>query len=303
MKATSIIFSLVTLLGAQACSDDAGDATPAPQDTGCGMFCLDDTGATLDTSEDVTADSGGDTAFDTSADSGSTPDTGSSAERAAIAGEVRALCTAQRRHLCKLAANCDGLAEIRAVFEQLGGIDTASCAEAIAGLLTPECSLIAAGIESGRVTVDRAAVAACMPELGTEDCETQVSGVLPVETACTNGVIGVSGQQADGTACAAHVECANGLRCTSNNVEGVEGVCEPAEAAACTTLADCPNAFYCSGVSASPDGVGGCTARLGEGARCNDIDACLSPFACVGLGETDPDTGRPVVATCARFTP
>ena len=89
MKTTTIIFSLVTLLGAQACSGADDDTTPAPQDTGCGMFCPDDTGAPLDTSDDVTADTGGDAASDASAYTGSNAETGSSAERAAIAGEVR----------------------------------------------------------------------------------------------------------------------------------------------------------------------------------------------------------------------
>ena len=310
MKLNLLAISLLALAPIAACSSETDTNTSADTgspDPGCNLFTgvgCEDTGGS-DTGGGAADTGGSDTGggTDTGATDTGATDTGSAAERNAIAAEVRALCIAQRRHICKLATDCESLAEIRAVFEQLGGIDTASCAEAIAGLITPDCELIAAGIERGRVTVDRAGIASCMPELSSEDCDSQVSGSLPLETGCTNGVVGASGLQPDGVSCAAHVECSNGLRCTSNGVEDVEGLCEPAELADCTTLSECPQAFYCIGVSSSIDGVGSCTARLGEGARCSDPDACLAPFACLRLDETDPATGQPYVATCGRLTP
>jgi hypothetical protein len=148
-------------------------------------------------------------------------------------------------------------------------------------------SSLAYSIDSGRVTRNPSAEAACFQAIASIPCSRDEAGDKTLTTACQNvlvGTIASGGDCIDDTECKSGLECDEGS-CTASCCAGICVTKKPLSevGGSCTGDSNCVDAAYCkqSYNSTTQEIEGVCLARVATGSACTDYGSCASNAECV----------------------
>lgn len=179
--------------------------------------------------------------------------------------------------------------------------DRATC-DSTTSIAGNDYETMLAGIESGLITYDADAAAACLDEYRAADC---MFDGLHRDSACTDiftGTVPVGGACFIDAECKDHGGCIRADSGCNREMACCSGTCGPARPAlvalggVCGDGTECVAMAYCK-APADSDGV--CAALIaGEGSSCDNLDSCADPLVCDIFADV-PKCTRPAVTGAA----
>ncbi len=149
-------------------------------------------------------------------------------------------------------------------------LEPGNCVDQLTMQVKPQMERIQAAIDDGSLTFDASKATACLQAIRTASCDEFLfdpdANLLSSIPACRETI---GGSKAAGEACRSDIECANDLYCDTSM--SCPGVCAAPIAAGmpCRDGQQCAGSNRCFISRSSTDGMGTCTAPVGEGESCN----------------------------------